>query len=101
MLFLVLCLLLFFFLLLPFLAAFFLLLAASILFHGVSVQLEQLPGVKIREVGDKEPQRTSPFSALIFRHVVNDAVNVLPNLDKTPPGVGNLNKKLIIDNEEK
>merc|ERR1719438_517525 len=64
---------------LPFLTTFLLLLTARILLHGVSVQLEQLSRIKIREVGDKKPQRTSPISALIFRHV-NDRVNMFPNL---------------------
>merc|ERR1719232_2467442 len=75
---------------LPFLTTFLLLLTARILLHGVSVQLEQLPRIKIREIGDKQPQRTSPISALILGHVVNDRINVLPNLDQTPSGVGNL-----------
>merc|ERR1719232_2283419 len=75
---------------LPFLTTFLLLLTARILLHGVSVQLEQLPRIEIREIGDKKPQRTSPISALILGHVVNDRVNVLPNLDKAPSRVGNL-----------
>merc|ERR1719232_1816475 len=75
---------------LPFLTTFLLLLTARILLHGVSVQLEQLPRIKIREIGDKKPQRTSPISALILGHVVNDRINMLPNLDKAPSGVGNL-----------
>merc|ERR1719336_515417 len=74
---------------LPFLTTFLLLLTARILLHGVSVQLEQLSRIKIREIGDKQPQRTSPISALILGHVVNDRVNMFPNLDKAPSGVGN------------
>merc|ERR1719232_1219567 len=81
---------LFVLLFLPFLTTFLLLLTARILLHGVSVQLEQLPRIEIREVGDKKPQRTSPISALILGHVVNDRINMLPNLDKAPSGVGNL-----------
>merc|ERR1719232_2302506 len=82
--------LLLFLLVLPFLTTFLLLLTARILLHGVSVQLEQLSRIEIREIGHKKPQRTSPISALILRHVVNDRVNVLPNLDKAPSCVGNL-----------
>merc|ERR1719336_1765433 len=89
-LFLLLVLFLLFLLVLPFLTTFLLLLTARILLHGVSVQLEQLPRIKIREIRDKKPQGTSPISALILRHVVNDRVNMFPNLDKTPSGVGNL-----------
>merc|ERR1719420_102854 len=78
---------------LPFLTTFLLLLTARILLHGVSVQLEQLPRIKIREIGNKKPQRTSPISALILGHVVNDRINMFPNLDKAPSGVGNLDKE--------
>ena len=81
MLFLVLRLLLFFFLLLPFLAAFFLLLAASILFHGVSVQLEQLPCVKFGKIRNKKPEGAFPILPLLLGHLHDEAVNVFANLD--------------------
>merc|ERR1712095_239780 len=84
---------------LPFLTTFLLLLTARVLLHGVSVQLEQLPRIKIREIGDKKPQGTSPISALVLGHVVNDRINMFPNLDQTPSGVGNLDKESMNTNE--
>ena len=79
-------------LLLPLLTALLLLLAAAVPLHGVSVELEQLPRVEVREVGDEEPEGAAPLPTLVLGHLVYQTVDVFPNLDQTPPCVDHLEK---------
>merc|ERR1711962_1226588 len=62
----------------------------SVFFRSMSVEFEELHGVKLGKVGNKEPQVTSPLLGVFFRHWREQRIDMSSNLHKASTSVGNL-----------
>merc|ERR1719233_16362 len=74
-------------LLLSLLATFLPFLSLRVLLRRMSVQLEELLGIKFCEVGHKVPQVAPPVPGLVLGHILQQAVDVAPNLHQAATGV--------------
>merc|ERR1719233_40489 len=76
-----------FLLLISLLATFLPFLSLRVLLRRMSVQLEKLLGIKFCEVGHKVPKVAPPVPGLVLRHILQQAVDVAPNLNQAATGV--------------
>merc|ERR1711970_1673748 len=69
------------------LATFLSFLFLRVLLCSMSVQLEKFLGIKFCEVRHEVPQVASPVPGLVLSHILQQAVDVAPNLNQAATGV--------------